>query len=127
MYHHLKQHTCILRAATVLCLLACGSHSRRDEIEQRKEALRHKQDSTLLATQQELARTDSLLAAVKSQYAAMSATVDRHKAQLKATPQELTALTRLRMRRDSLQVAWETQGAKIRYIRKKQEETGGGK
>ena len=101
--------------------LGC-SHSRREEIDARKAALRHKQDSTLLATQQELAKTDSLLERAKAEYQAMEALVNSHKSELKATSEELKALTNLRIRRDSLMVAWQTQGAKIRYIRKKQAE-----
>ena len=112
----------VIAIAAIALFSACGSHSRRAEIDARKAALKNKQDSTLLATQQELARTDSLLEAVKAAYAQKEASVGQHKAQLKATEQELTELTLLRLRRDSLQVQWQTLGAKIRYIRKKQEE-----
>ena len=65
---------------------ACGN-SRRDEIDARKAALKQKQDSSLLAAQQ-----------------------------------ELTDLTLLRMKRDSLKVQWDLLGAKIKYIRQKQKE-----
>ena len=44
------------------------------------------------------------------------------KAALKATPEELTALTRMRMRRDSIRTQFETLGMKISYIRQKQKE-----
>jgi hypothetical protein len=109
-----------LIAATLLS--ACGSNSRREEIDSRKAALKHKQDSTLRATQQRLAVVDSMLEAVKRQCAEAEAAVARHREQLKATEQELTFLTQLRLRRDSLQVEWEVLGAKIKYIRKKQQE-----
>ena len=105
---------------TLLMLSACGNSSRRSEIEQRKAALRHKQDSTLLASQQELAVVDSALEATKAEYERMKAEVEQHKEALKATAEELTALTMLRMKRDSLQVQWDVLGAKIKYIRKKQ-------
>jgi hypothetical protein len=101
--------------------MACGN-SRRDEIDQRKAALKHKQDSTLLATQQELAVVDSTLEAVKAEYEQMKVMVEEHKAALKATEEELTALTLLRIRRDSLQVQWDVLGAKIKYIRVKMKE-----
>ena len=39
-----------------------------------------------------------------------------------ATEQELTDLTLLRMKRDSLKVQWDLLGAKIKYIRQKQKE-----
>jgi hypothetical protein len=103
-------------------LTACTDNSRRDEIEQRKAALRHKQDSTLAASQQELALVDSALEATKAEYERMKAEVEQHKNELRATADELTALTLLRVKRDSLQVQWDVLGAKIKYIRKKQEE-----
>ena len=106
-----------------MLVVACGGDSpRRAEIEQRRAALRHKQDSSLLAAQQELAVVDSTLEAVKAQYERMKAEVEQHKADLCATEEELTGLTLLRMRRDSLQVQWDVLGAKIRYIRQKQTE-----
>lgn len=103
-----------------LLTAACGDNSRRTEIEQRRSALRHKQDSTLEASQRELAVVDSALEAVKADYERMKAEVDRHKEALEATAGELTALTRLRLRRDSLQTRWEVLGATIKYIRTKQ-------
>ena len=104
-------------AATLLST-ACGN-SRRDEIEARKAALKHKQDSSLQAAQQELAIVDSTLEAVKAEYELKKQEVEAHKAALQATEEELTALTLLRMHRDSLQVQWNALGAKIKYIRTK--------
>ena len=114
-----QQRLFIATIALALVATAC-SNSRRNEIEQRRAALKHKQDSTLLASQQELARVDSALEAAKAEYEQKKATVEEHKSQQKATAEELTELTLLRMKRDSLQVQWNTLGAKIKYIRKKQ-------
>ena len=100
---------------------ACGN-SRRDEIDARKAALKQKQDSSLLEAQQELAIVDSTLEAVKAEFQQKQAEVDAHKAALQATEQELTDLTLLRMKRDSLKVQWDLLGAKIKYIRQKQKE-----
>jgi hypothetical protein len=52
----------------------------------------------------------------------MQKQVYAHKATLTATADELTLLTMTRMRRDSIRTLYETLGAKIRYIRKKQKE-----
>ena len=52
----------------------------------------------------------------------MTAEVEAHKKALKATPEELTVLTKLRIKRDSIRTQYETLGLKIRYIRKKQSE-----
>ena len=116
-----KKATRILTISMIAILpLSCVDSSRRTEIEARKAALKHKQDSALTASQQELSITDSTLQAVNRQYEQMKAEVEQHKAQLRATEEELTALTLLRMRRDSLQTQWQALGAKIKYIRQKQ-------
>lgn len=112
----------VIFLVSVLLLASCADNSRRQEIDQRRAALRHKQDSTLEASQRELAVVDSALEAAKDEYERMKAGVEQHKAELRATADELTALTRLRMRRDSLQVQWDVLGAKIKYIRMKQKE-----
>ena len=108
----------ITMIAATLLSTACGN-SRRDEIEARKAALKHKQDSSLQAAQQELAIVDSTLEAVKAEYEQKKKEVEAHKAALQATEEELTALTLLHMHRDSLQVQWNALGAKIKYIRTK--------
>ena len=91
-------------------------------VEARKGALKLHQDIELKAAQDELARTDSLLQIANKELETMQKEVEDHKAALKATPEELTALTRMRMRRDSIRTQFETLGMKISYIRQKQKE-----
>lgn len=91
-------------------------------VEARKVALRLHQDVELKIAQQELARTDSVLVVVNRQLDSLQQQVDAHKAALKATAEELTALTLTRVRRDSIRTQFEALGMKIRYIRQKQEE-----
>ena len=91
-------------------------------IDTRKKALRLYQDIELKKAQQELAKTDSLLQLVNHDYNYQKAKVEKDKAELRATPEELTMLTRTRMKRDSLQTQCEVLGGKIRYIHKKQKE-----
>ncbi len=91
-------------------------------IDTRKKALKLYQDIELKKTQLELAKTDSLLQAVQHDYDYQQEKVDRDKAALRATPDELTMLTRTRMKRDSLRTQCEVLGGKIRYIHKKQKE-----
>ena len=112
----------LVLAATCFLVAACGN-SRRDEVDGRKAALKHKQDSALEASQKELAIVDSTLEVVKAEYERKKVEVEAHKAALQATEEELTALTLLRVRRDSLQMQWDMLGAKIKYIRQKQKET----
>lgn len=91
-------------------------------VEARKGALKLHQDIELKAAQDEMARTDSLLQAANQELEALQAQVDEHKKALKATPEELTLLTRTRMKRDSIRTQFETLGMKIRYIHQKQKE-----
>jgi len=103
-------------------LAACdGGGSRRAEIEARRAALANKQDSTLLATQQQLAVVDSTLEAVKREHDRQHEWVMAHATELSDQSPEVTELNRLRARRDSLEAEWQTLGAKIRYIRRLQE------
>ena len=91
-------------------------------VEARKGALKLHQEIELKAAQDELAKTDSLLQIANKELEALQKEVDNHKAALKATSEELTRLTRTRIRRDSIRTQFETLGAKIRYIHQKQEE-----
>ena len=91
-------------------------------IETRKQALILQQNIELKRSQEELAVVDSLLQVVKSDYETLKQQVEKDKQELKATPEELTMLTKTRVRRDSLQTRFEVLCAKIRYIHKKQKE-----
>ena len=97
-------------------------HVYPNAIDTRKKALRLYQDIQLKEAQQELAEADSLLQLVQHDLDYQQEKVDRDKAALRATPEELTMLTRTRMKRDSLQTKCEVLGGKIRYIHKKQKE-----
>ena len=112
---------CAVMMATLM-LTACGETKTRKEINRRKAALVEHQDTELKKAQQALWETDSLLQIANQQLAAMTTEVEAHKQALKATPEELTALTQLRMKRDSIRTQYEALGLKIRYIRKKQSE-----
>lgn len=119
----MKKIVCTAIIGLMLALTGCSHYdSKRALIEERKAAIRHRQDSALAAARQELAVVDSALEAAKAQYERMSRTVEQHREQLTATEQELTAVTRLRIRRDSLKVRWDVLGAQIKYIKKLQEE-----
>ena len=91
-------------------------------VEARKGALKLHQEIELKAAGDELALTDSLLQVANQELEALQKQVEKHKQALKATPEELTLLTRTRMKRDSIRTQYETLGAKIHYIRQKQKE-----
>ena len=108
--------------SSVILLTACSGNKQREAIDARWKALRLHQETELKRAQEELAQTDSLLQLVQHDYEDLQTKVEKDKAALRATPEELTLLTQTRIKRDSLRTQCETLGAKIRYIRKKQEE-----
>ena len=91
-------------------------------VDTRKKALKLRQSIELKRSQEELALVDSMLQAVNHDYRYQSQKVEKDKQELRATAEELTMLTRTRMRRDSLQTRFDVLCAKIRYIHKKQKE-----
>lgn len=91
-------------------------------IDTRKKALKLQQSIELKRAQEELALVDSMLQAVSHDFRYQQQKVEKDKQELRATADELTMLTRTRMRRDSLQTRFEVLCAKIRYIHKKQKE-----
>ena len=103
--------------ALTATLTACGNHSRRDEIEARKSALKQKQDSALAAAQQQLAEVDSMLIEASRRHDEQHQWAMTHATQLSDSSPEVQQLNRMRARRDSLQAQWQVLGAKIRYIR----------
>ena len=91
-------------------------------IDTRKKALKLQQSIELKRSQEELALVDSMLQAVSHDYRYQKQKVEKDKQELRATAEELTMLTKTRMRRDSLQTRFDVLCAKIRYIHKKQKE-----
>ena len=112
----------LLAILVAILITACGESNTRKEINRRKAALVEKQKTELKKAQDELWRTDSLLQLANKELEAMTKEVEEHKKALKATPEELTALTKLRVKRDSIRTQYEALGLKIRYIKKKSEE-----
>ena len=111
-----------LAVFTALLITACGETKTRQEINRRKAALVEKQETELKKAQAELWKTDSLLQLTNQKFDSLTKEVEAHKQALKATPEELTALTQLRIKRDSIRTQYEALGLKIRYKNKKQKE-----
>lgn len=91
-------------------------------IDARKQALKLHQDIELTRAQEELAVADSALQAVSRDYEQQKRQAEADILALKAKPDQLTRLTKMRVRRDSLQTQFDVLCAKIRYIHKKQRE-----
>jgi peptidoglycan hydrolase CwlO-like protein len=108
-----------LAIMVALLITACGETKTRKEINRRKAALVEHQQTELKKAEAELWKTDSLLLIANKELEAMTQQVEEHKKALKATEEELTALTKLRVKRDSIRTQYEALGLKIRYIHKK--------
>ena len=91
-------------------------------VETRKKALTLFQSISLKEAQEDLAITDSILQRVTLDYKYIKDKVEKDKAELRATPEELEMLTRTKKKLDSLKVRFDMQCAKIKYIHKKQKE-----
>jgi hypothetical protein len=92
------------------------------QIAQRTKAIPLKQDILLSEAQDNLADVDSVLQAINSTYTQLKKRVDADKAAGIATAKELTDVTKLRMKRDSMQVRFDVLCGQIRYIHRKQKE-----
>lgn len=91
-------------------------------VAERKECLILFQKASLRMSQKELAAADKALEQETARYEQMKQEVEKHKADGKATAEEMTALTRQRILRDSLQTRFDVLCAQIKYIHKRQKQ-----
>ena len=89
-----------------------------NSVDMRRQALKLRQNIELKRSQAEA--VEGLNTLIDYRYQQQK--VEKDKQELRATAEELTMLTRTRMRRDSLQTRFDVLCAKIRYIHKKQKE-----
>lgn len=114
----------------LLCVVLSGCSSRlkkenealRKEIDERREALHDKQQGELLDARRQLALTDSLLTVVQREHDELHAWVMSHGSDLNGSSPEVLRLNRLRSRRDSLQMEFESLAHKVKFYLRK---TGG--
>jgi len=91
-------------------------------VEIRKGALKLHQEVELKAAQQDVERLDQELQKVNVEYEKMKKASEAAHAAGTATAEQLTNVTLMRMHRDSLQTQFDVQCAKIKYIKKRQQE-----
>ena len=103
-------------------LTACAHQSRRDEIDDRRDALIERQETELQHAQERLAVVDSMLEQARADHDSLHAWVMANATQLSDTDEAVLRLNRLRAHRDSLEAEWRTLGAKIQYIHQRQEQ-----
>ncbi|MBR2102449.1 MAG: hypothetical protein IJ928_06835 [Prevotella sp.] len=120
----MKTFTKVMACLLAALLTACESRHEQlqKQIEERHAALKHHQDSSLLAAQLNVEKLDTQLQQARWEYARLKRNTDAAYAQGTATASQLRQATLARLRRDSLQAAFDAECAKIRYIKKRQEE-----
>ena len=91
-------------------------------VETRRKALALYQSISLKQAQDDLAHTDSILQVVTHDYNYQKTKVEKDRAELRATAEELLMLNTTKAKLDSLKVRFDMQCAKIKYIHKKQKE-----
>ena len=91
-------------------------------METRRKALALYQSISLKQAQDDLAHTDSILQVVTHDYNYQKTKVEKDRAELRATAEELLMLNTTKAKLDSLKVRFDMQCAKIKYIHKKQKE-----
>ena len=91
-------------------------------IDVRTRALKLYQNVELKRAQIHLEAVDSMLQAAKREYDSMKPDVELAKQELRATQEQMQAYNMTKAKIDSLQVLFDTECAKIKYIRKKQKE-----
>ena len=79
-------------------------------------------DSMIQVAEKDIPQLDSQLQQAIAAYNELNRKVEAHKSELRATESELQQLGLLRLERDSLQVLFDTQCARVRFLHKKLEE-----
>ena len=79
-------------------------------------------DSMIEAAQKEIPQLDSMLQRTQQRYDSLKRITDAHREALKATEKELNELGAMRLELDSMQMKFDTQCARVRFLNMKKEE-----
>lgn len=90
-----------------------------DDIDVRRRALRLYQEINLAISRLVIERTDSVLQAVNGEYERQKTVVKALHGSGNVTAEQLKRMNILRIRRDSLQAAFDVECAKVKYIKTK--------
>jgi len=115
----MKKATYLLFCMAFCLLCACQQKAKKPTYGEIKI---QRIDSMIKVAQKEIPQLDSLLQHAQSQYDSLKQITDAHRKALKATEKELSELGELRIVRDSLQVKFDTQCARVRFLNMKKEE-----
>lgn len=115
----MKHTLLIIFGITISLLCSCQQTTKRPTY---GEIKMQRIDSMIEAAQKEIPLLDSLLQQTQSRYDSLKRITDAHREALKATEKELNELGELRLLRDSIQVKFDTQCARVRFLNMKKEE-----
>lgn len=91
-------------------------------VDVRERALTLYQEVCIGQAQKNIEKLDAELEQVKAEYNSKKSLAEAHHSEGTATEEELMEVNRMRLRRDSLQVRFDTECAKVKVIRQKQKE-----
>lgn len=91
-------------------------------VDVRRRALVLYQNIALKQAQEDLEQTDRLLQVARRDYDYIKREVEKRRSDLNATAEQLRTMTLTKIKLDSLQVRFDMQCAKIKYIHKRQKE-----
>lgn len=92
------------------------------EIELRKEALKVYQEAALKMAQRNLEKADSALLTMTANYEKQKAEVEAKKNKGIATAEELSGVTTMKIKLDSVKARFDAEVARVKFIHKKQAE-----
>lgn len=119
MLQHARQMYDKGEYAATLSAIDSLRHAHPTAIEERKAALKLYQDAAEKMAQQEVARLDMELQQAEHRLDSMQAAVDKAGTGSGTTERQLLQLARMRQKRDSLKVAFDTQCATVRLVRER--------
>lgn len=92
------------------------------EIELRKEALKIYQDAALKMAQNKLMQADSALQSMTAEYEKRKAEVEGLRSKGTATAEDLSGVTKMKIKLDSVKTRFDAEVARVKFIHKKQAE-----
>ena len=115
----MKQRLLIVAGVSLFLLCSCQQKAKRPTY---GEIKMQRIDSMIEAAQKEIPQLDIMLQRTQQRYDSLKRITDAHREALKATEKELNELGAMRLELDSMQVKFDTQCARVRFLNMKKEE-----
>ena len=112
----MKQRLLIVAGVSLFLLCSC---QQKAKLPTYGEIKMQRIDSMIEAAQKEIPQLDSMLQRTQQRYDSLKRITDAHREALKATEKELNELGAMRLELDSMQVKFDTQCARVRFLNMK--------